>query len=58
MCRGKRSAADLVSRRVGSREHIADGMVIAIAEVLFSLANDLFLDAGEKTSGTRMGRLA
>ena len=42
-----------MSRRAGSREDIADGMVIAIAEVLFSLANDLSFDAGGKTSGTR-----
>jgi hypothetical protein len=42
----------LVSRRAGSREDIADGMIIAIAEVLLTLANDLFFDAGGKTSGT------
>jgi hypothetical protein len=46
----------LVSRRAGFREGIADGMIIAIAEVLLTLANDLFFDPGGKTLGKSVWR--
>jgi len=43
-----------VSRRAQSGEHIREEWAIAIAVILLSLANDLFLHAGAKTSGTRI----